>query len=98
VLHQILLSQAAGSLLRRSVPNACLGADRLLASSSSCHSIVGCYFLVLLLLLVLLFDFLDFFELRRPPLATAAALAAAFDALAAAFAFCCAYSAGVGAR
>lgn len=37
VLHEILLSQAAGSLLRRSVPNACLAAD--LTRSSCCHSI-----------------------------------------------------------
>ncbi len=37
VLHQILLGQAAGSLLCSSVPNACLGAD--FACSSRCHSI-----------------------------------------------------------
>ena len=56
VLHQILLGQAAGSLLCRSVPNACLTADS--AGSSSCHSIVRIYFLLLL-------DFLDFLDLRR---------------------------------
>ncbi len=37
VLHQILLCQAAGSLLRRSVPNACLAAD--FTRGSCCHSI-----------------------------------------------------------
>jgi hypothetical protein len=60
VLHQILLRQAAGSLLCRSVPNACLGADS--ASSSSCHSIVRIYFLLLDFL-----AFLVFLDLRRRP-------------------------------
>ena len=38
VLHEILLRQAAGSLLRRSVPNACLGAN--FTRSSRCHSTI----------------------------------------------------------
>lgn len=43
VLHQILLCQAAGSLLRRSVPNACLGAD--FTRGSCCHSSIALFLL-----------------------------------------------------
>ena len=61
VLHQILFGESAGSLYRCSVPNACLRAD--FTRSSSCHSIVRIYFLLLLVF----FDFLDLRRRLRPP-------------------------------